>query len=82
MQNSASFMSYEDLIKQGWYKDQYAELARDLEILERYGHLTTGQCTHLLSLARRAQDGSLNRNPAPPAQHPRPRHHPPSNLDH
>ena len=73
MQNSASFMSYEDLIKQGWYNNQYAELARDLEILERYGHLTTQQRTHLFNLARRAQDGTLNRNPLPGTRQPRPR---------
>jgi hypothetical protein len=55
MQNMASFLSYEGLIKQGWFNNQYTELAHDLEILEQYGHLTTRQRAQLLRLARRAQ---------------------------
>lgn len=65
MQNSASYLSYQDLIKKGWFNNQYTELARDLEVLEKYGLLTTSQRTHLLRMARNAQQhGSAAEIPA------------------
>jgi len=59
MQNAVSYLAYEELIKQGWFDSQFSELARDLEVLERYGHLEREQRRRLLKLAREVQGRRL-----------------------
>ncbi|HEY6074863.1 MAG TPA: hypothetical protein VIV15_16140 [Anaerolineales bacterium] len=67
MQNGISYLAYEDLILKGWFISQYHDLAHDLEVLERYGHLEHEQRRKLLRLAREIQ-GS---NPAEEISQPR-----------
>lgn len=55
MNNTLSYLAYEELIKKGWYVTQFKELARDLEVLEHYGHMEQGQRSRLLQLAREVQ---------------------------
>lgn len=55
MFNTVSYLAYEELIKKGWYITQFKELARDLEVLEHYGHMEQDQRRRLLQLAREIQ---------------------------
>ncbi len=57
MRNAASYMTYEDLIRKGWFISQMPELARDLEVLELYGRMEREQRRKLLQLAREVQEG-------------------------
>jgi hypothetical protein len=57
MPNAVSFLAYEELIRKGWFISQYTELARDLEVLESYGHLERDQRRRLLKLAQEIQGG-------------------------
>ena len=57
MLNTVSYLAYEELIKRGWFVSQFSELARDLEVLENYGHMEREQRRHLLQLAREVQSG-------------------------
>ena len=77
MPNAVSFLAYEELIRKGWFISQYTELARDLEVLERYGHLEREQRRRLLKLAQEVQgsdhaDGSAHGGPAQLATQPSP----------
>lgn len=58
MENAGSYLAYEELIRIGWFRKQFTELARDLEVLEQYGRITSGQREQLLQLARKLEKGN------------------------
>ncbi len=66
MQNGLSYLAYEDLIRKGWFISQYHDLAHDLEVLERYGHLEREQRRKLLKLAREIQGSNPAEEISPP----------------
>ncbi len=64
MENSTTFVAYEELIKSGWLKYQSLDLEKALEILEKHGLINAREHEELLNLAKKiGMDASSKQSP-------------------
>ena len=52
MEKSASYIAVDAMIRQGWFRIQYSDLERTLDLLEKKGRITVTEHKALLEVAR------------------------------